>query len=100
MNELQLQKIVKPTSVRVPPATKLWIAQQNTTLAAIVRHGPVWHTRMVELATECRELKENIAAAQARLTKLNEENLDLLRFKERITRKTALRGSITPTGDA
>lgn len=87
---LQLQKNAGkrysgPTSVRVPNATREWIRNRadGTTIASIIRYGPVWRDRMEALANENRELSENMAAAQKRLQKLIEENADLLKFKTR-----------------
>lgn len=96
---LQLQKNAReryfgPTSVRVPLSTREWIKhrQDGTTIASIIKYGPIWRDRMEELADENRELLENIKAAQAKIIKLEGENVELLRFKARTAERLKTEG--------
>lgn len=86
MNELQLQKTVKPTSVRVPRVTREWLKEQDgIRLADIVRYGPKWHDTMVQQKNELKNLREASQAKTEKIIKLQDELDELRKFKERTT---------------
>lgn len=83
MNELQIQKNPNPSSVRIYPVTREWLKRHQKRISDLIRFGPNWYDTMVQQAEELRELRENMSAAQKKLSKLYEENDELRKFKER-----------------
>ena len=88
MDALQLQKTRKkgysgPTSVRVPLDTRKFLLENGMTLAGLITVAPGWRIEYFRCLKEIDEMRENMSAAQKKLTKLYEENDELRRFKER-----------------
>lgn len=88
----------KITTVRVEGATRKWLAENNIHLSGMVRFAPIWKDRMDSLLGENRDLKTGNERKDLLIMKLNAENAELLRFKNRVQEQLRQRKDIRPEG--
>lgn len=72
-----------PTTVRVGAFTRDFLRQKEMPLSYLVRNAPRWHAR----ALEAEEYRDNMNAAREKVIKLQNELLELIDWKKRVTER-------------
>lgn len=73
----------RTTTVHMPERVEKWIKDHKISFSAYVAQATEWHDRMLDQGEDLSDLRENMAAAQKKLSVLTEENLELTKFKQR-----------------
>lgn len=75
------------TSVCIEPMTDAWIKRTGIKPTFIVNNGTEWYDRLIEQGNELKELREFKMKADIKINRLQEENIDLLRFRNKVLEK-------------
>jgi hypothetical protein len=72
------------TAITVNEATDIKMKEKGMKPTFIVNNALEWHDRMMEQGKELKELREFKLIVDVKIRRLQEENIDLLRFKNKV----------------
>lgn len=75
------------TGITVSQATDIKMKEKGMKPTFIVNNALEWHDRMLEQNRELKELREFKATADIKIRRLQEENIDLHRFRNKVLQK-------------
>ena len=81
------KKNYRVTSICIEPRTDIWIKYKGIKPTFIINNAPEWYDRMMEQGEELKVLREFKMKADIKLHRLLEENVDLLRFRNKVLEK-------------
>jgi dihydroorotase len=77
----------RTTGITVNKATDIKMKEKGMKPTYIVNNALEWHDRLIEQNRELKELREFKSTADIKIRRLQEENIDLLRFKNKVLEK-------------
>ena len=88
------------TSTTIEQRTDIWLQEKGMKISYLTNNAPEWHDRMTEQAKELKELREFKAIADIKINRLQTENLDLIRFKNKVLERMRQKNVETGVGGA
>jgi len=77
----------KTTCLYIENTTREWLKNNRYTPTIALKYTPDWHDKMNQLAEEVSELRRSIERYEKDLLRLQSENIELLRLKNKFLDK-------------